>query len=691
MGAVAAEEGRVGSGGAVRPAIDYRSGSQHPGAHEAALRHRLGWFLLVRTALVTLFLVVAAWVYGPQKMSGPDPRLGLIAVGYGVTAISAMVLPRMRRLTMFAGVQVAVDLVLVSLVILATGGLVSPLAVLYNVVILNTALLGLGRGITATAGAAAIIYGTLMAALVSSAPGEMALAPHAVSHTTIILSFFAIAGLARYLTVQLAAAEGMLAARQEDLGRIEVLQQLVANAVDNGLVVTDGSGRVISANPTAAEILGLPNGGAGPTLDSLLPGAGALEPDREASDLAISDGGDSQRQLRVKVGTVTDTFHHAIGRIYVIQDVTTVRDLEARLREQEQLEAYADTVRTRSESALTIFEGLVGESEPMRRVFSLVEKVAPSDSTVLITGESGTGKELVARAIHNRSQRAGRDFVPVNCGAIPDTLIESELFGHVRGAFTGAIADRPGLFRQAHRGTIFLDEIGELPLAMQVRLLRVLQDRQIVPVGGTAAINVDVRVVAATNRDLERQVAEGKFREDLYYRLNVIRIETPSLRARPEDIPLVLVHLLRSCSERHGKTVERVSPRTLRTLCNYSYPGNVRELENIIDHAITLCEGDALTEQDLPAHLLAQHDAPTAPEPETPAAPVFTEGCNLDDQLATYEKDMLLAALERAGGVRKRAAELLGIKYRSLRHRLSKYGLAAGDDDDFDLGPGALH
>ncbi len=327
----------------------------------------------------------------------------------------------------------------------------------------------------------------------------------------------------------------------------------------------------------------------------------------------------------------------------------------------------------------------------MRRVFGLVEKVAATESTVLITGESGTGKELVARAIHHRSDRADREFVPVNCGAIPDTLIESELFGHVRGAFTGAVSDRPGLFRQAHKGTIFLDEIGELPLPMQVRLLRVLQDRQLVPVGGTTSVSVDVRVVAATNRDLERLVAEGRFREDLYYRLNVIRIETPSLRARPEDIPLLLVHLLRTCSARHGKSIERVSPRTLRTLCTYAYPGNVRELENVIDHAITLCEGDALTEQDLPAHLTAMPDAPPPSESEAPAAPVFEAGCNLDEQLATYEKDMLLAALDRAGGVRKRAAELLGIKYRSLRHRLSKYGLASADDEDLDFGSGQLH
>ncbi|HEY5933898.1 MAG TPA: sigma 54-interacting transcriptional regulator, partial [Kofleriaceae bacterium] len=418
MGSVPAEEGPPGPRGASRP----------PHAH--ALRRRLGWFLVVRTALVTLFLAGAAWVYGPQEAAGPDPRLGLIALGYGVTAISSLLLPRVRHILLFAGAQVAVDLVLVTLVILATGGLASPLAVLYNVVILNTALLGLGRGIVATAGAAAVIYGTMMAALVAIAPGELDLAPHAISHSTIILSFFAIAGLARYLTSQLATAESLLAARQEDLGRIEVLQQLVANAVDNGLVVTDASGRIISANPTAAEILGVAPGTTGIPLDGLLPGASGLPVDGPATEIAVDNGGDAPHRLRIKVGTVTDTFHHSIGRIYVISDITTVRDLEARLREQEQLEAYADAVHASSDTPVTIFEGLVGESEPMRRVFGLIQKVAPSDSTVLVTGESGTGKELIARALHRRSPRVDREFVPVNCGAIPETLIESELFGH---------------------------------------------------------------------------------------------------------------------------------------------------------------------------------------------------------------------------------------------------------------------
>ena len=650
---------------------------------DTVLRRRLGWFLLIRLGLVTFFLGVAALVYRPYAAAGPDPILGLIALGYGVTGISGLLLARVRHLRLFAGTQIAVDLALVSLVMLVTGGIESPLAVLYNLVILGAAFLRLGPGITATAAAAAVVYGSLMTALAAAAPADLPIAEYVVTHSMIVASFLVIAALARYLTAQLAAAERLLEERQAELGRIEALQVLVANTLDHGLVVTDGAGRITSANPTAAEILGVDAGRVlGTPLESILAGVSAIPLDGTPTEFTLADE-DPARVVRAKVAAVSDTFQHPIGRIYVLQDVTTVRDMESRLREQDTIDAYTRAVGT--DAPIAAFEGLIGESEPMRRVYALIAKVAPSDSTVLITGESGTGKELVAHALHRLSPRKGREFVVVNCGAIPETLIESELFGHVRGAFTGAVADRPGLFRQAHGGTIFLDEVGELPPAMQVRLLRVLQDHQVVPVGGTTPFIADVRVVAATNRDLERSVATGQFREDLYYRLNVIRIETPALRARPEDIPLLLMHLLRTSSARHGKQVERLSPRTMRALVSHGYPGNVRELENVVDHAVTLCEGDALTEHDLPAQFQA------APEPPPPAAvppaapapalvPVLAPGLCLDDQLATYEKDMLLAALDRTGGVRKHAAELLGIKYRSLRHRLAKYGLALADE-----------
>jgi len=651
------------------------------------LRARLGWFLLVRLLLVSAFFASAALVYiGERTDTGLDTHLGLIVVGYGVTAVSGLLLSRVQRIVLYTAVQIGVDLVLVSSVIVLTGSLETPLPVLYNMIILNAALLRLGRGITLTAVAAALAY-TAVIAIVTTLTGHGHPLDHVFIHVTNVLSFFAIGTLARYLTTQLNAAERLLDQQQHELRRIEDLHRLVANTVDHGLVVTDGSGRITSTNPSAVEIFGIDLATAlGASLSSLLPDAVALPGDAEAVEFAIGEAS-ARRVLQMKAATVTDAYQHAVARVYVVHDVTTVREMESRLREHEAIEAYASSVQPLGDAAVTTFEGLVGESDVMRRLFAMIEKIAPTDSTVLITGESGTGKELVARAVHARSPRVRREFVAVNCGAVPETLIESEFFGHVRGAFTGAIADRPGLFRQASGGTIFLYEIGELSPSLQVRLLRVLQDRQIVPVGGTTAIAADVRVIAATNRDLEKLVATGQFREDLYYRLNVIRLETPSLRERPEDIPILLLHLLRNSSARHGKAIAKLSPRTMRTLATYAYPGNIRELENIVDHAVTLCDGDLLTEHDLPAHILAHEErasAPPRPDPEPAASPLFTEGRSLDDQLETYEKDMLLAALDRAGGVRKRAAELLGIKYRSLRHRLAKYGLMVGDDEELD-------
>src|SRR6185369_17124387 len=241
----------------------------------------------------------------------------------------------------------------------------------------------------------------------------------------------------------------------------------------------------------------------------------------------------------------------------------------------------------------------------MARIRSVIERVAHSDTTLLITGESGTGKEIVARALHARSGRRDKRFVAINCGAIPEHLIESELFGHVRGAFTGAVADRPGCFRAADGGTLFLDEIGELPLHLQVKLLRVLQERTFRPVGSETNVAVDVRIIAATNRDLAAKVQGGTFREDLYYRLNVITIDLPPLRDRREDIPLLVRHFLRQFSGLHGRHVARFSVAAGRALLQHHYPGNIRELENIVEHAVALCEDDTATEDHLPPYLLA--------------------------------------------------------------------------------------
>ncbi len=317
------------------------------------------------------------------------------------------------------------------------------------------------------------------------------------------------------------------------------------------------------------------------------------------------------------------------------------------------------------------FGNIIGQSPKMLEVYSLLEKVAPTKTNILITGESGTGKELVAKAIHYNSPRRDKPFVTLNCGAIPESLIESELFGHMKGAFTDAISTKKGLFEVADEGTIFLDEISELPLMMQVKLLRVIQDKEFKRVGGTEDIRVDVRIISATNKDLEEAVREKRFREDLFYRLNVIQIKLPPLRERKEDIPLLAHHFLKKYSEELGKSITRISPEALQFLMNYDFPGNVRELQNIIERAVALETGSELSLQNLSSYLENQLPAKRSPfEIELPE-----EGIDLEKVVADLEKMLLLKALDRAKGVKKKAAELLNINFRSMRYRLEKYGL----------------
>lgn len=326
------------------------------------------------------------------------------------------------------------------------------------------------------------------------------------------------------------------------------------------------------------------------------------------------------------------------------------------------------------------FENLIGKSQAMQGVFDLSRRVASTKSNVLITGESGTGKELVARALHTASDRASGPLVAINCGAIPESLLEAELFGHVRGAFTGAVSDADGVFLAAHGGTLVLDEIGELPLSLQPKLLRALQERRIRPVGASRDRAVDVRLVAITNRDLQEEVAEGRFRQDLFYRLNVIQIEIPPLRDRRADIPLLVHHFVRRVALEQNKLIEGIAPEAMQALLHYAFPGNVRELENLVERGVALAPGPILTPEEL-APPASSSPSPTSPlstsglgtAPESPLVP--PEGLLLDDVLAAVERRYLESALSRANGVRKDAARLLGITLRSLRYRLDKLGI----------------
>jgi len=308
-------------------------------------------------------------------------------------------------------------------------------------------------------------------------------------------------------------------------------------------------------------------------------------------------------------------------------------------------------------------EGIIGDSGRMQEVLSLVRRVAPSDATVLIRGESGTGKELIANALHHASPRAAGPLVKVNCAALAESLLEAELFGHEKGAFTGAVAARKGRFELADGGSVFLDEIGDLPSHLQVKLLRVLQEREFERVGSSRPIKVDVRLLAATHRDLEALVREGRFREDLYYRINVVTIVLPPLRERREDLPPLIEHFLRVFAGKNGKTVRGLTREAREMLLRYDYPGNIRELENLIERAVVLTRDDVIGVEDLPLSLEA-------------AAPASGEEAGLIAAVEGLERRMIREALATADGTQTRAAELLGISERVLRYKLKKYGLS---------------
>jgi two-component system response regulator PilR (NtrC family) len=356
---------------------------------------------------------------------------------------------------------------------------------------------------------------------------------------------------------------------------------------------------------------------------------------------------------------------------FKVDEVSLVIDraLERRSLARENL-ALRDEIKGRYK-----LDRLLGKSPPMQRVFDTLRKAGPGRASVLLIGESGTGKELAARALHELSQRADRPFVAINCGAIPETLLESELFGHVKGSFTGAHVDKQGLFEAAHSGTLLLDEVAELPVAMQVKLLRVLQERKVKPVGGVAEREVDVRIVAATNRDLETEVEKGTFRQDLFYRLDVIRLRLPPLRERREDIPLLVDHFLRKFSAEHGRKVAGVDPEAMQALMAYHFPGNVRELENLIERAVILAPGDRLTLDAFPT--LGGLSAATPSLSNVPFVP--ESGLDLERVVEDFERSIIISALERTGGNRTEAARLLSVSFRSLRYRLSKLGITGAD------------
>ncbi len=336
--------------------------------------------------------------------------------------------------------------------------------------------------------------------------------------------------------------------------------------------------------------------------------------------------------------------------------------------ERERLKEELRALKSENNAGAEAFCGLVGHNQAMLALQQQIERVSSLKTTVLIRGESGTGKELVARALHTSGIRQGKPFVAINCGAIPENMLESELFGHVKGAFTGAINDKAGLFELAHAGTLFLDEVGEMPLSLQVKLLRVLQEGEVRRIGAEYTRHVDVRIVSATAKDLQAEVSAGRFREDLLFRLNVFTLALPPLRDRMDDLPLLVQHFIRSCAKRLGlEAVPRMQPEAMRQLLSYGWPGNVRELENVIERALLFCEGNTITPQDLSfgeAGILAGQQADQS-----------SENLSIKQAERTLEIDLIRKALLKTGGNRTHAAKILEISHRALLYKLKEYQL----------------
>jgi two-component system response regulator PilR (NtrC family) len=659
------------------------------------LTEKIRWLLLLRVVILSFFLGATALFHFLGAAGDISYLFGLsvpLIIAYIISIGSAILFPRIYNLRPFAHAQVWFDVVLITGIIWITGDFASPFPFLYNLAVMNGAILLFYRGAFLTAGCSSVCYIALLVWSRYPNPGN-ALALSWSTLMPIVLSigsFFVIAWLSGFLTNKLRETQKLLKEKQIDYQELGAFKDALLQGIGSGVAITDQDGRINYFNHQAQALTSLDEATVkGKRLDQIFPGLSYdFQRNRHAGNVMTDElpfvpSQGAQKQVRLTLAPLSNASEQLIGFVAIFQDITKQKQIEEKVRLEEELRRAREVDLRQNaveiENSEFHFEGVIGKNGGIEKIYQLIRKVAASNTNILISGESGTGKELVARAIHLNGPRKNRPFVGVNCGAIPESLIESELFGHVRGAFTGAVSDHAGLFKQADQGTIFLDEVGELPLHLQVKLLRVLQEKSFTPVGGSKPLKVDVRVISATNRDLRKELEGGRFREDLFYRLNVVQMVLPPLRSRREDIPTLSHYFLRKFADSHNKKVEEISSGALMHLVNYSYPGNVRELENIIEHAVAVTAKNILTEDDLPQHVKGIPIAEDADifEKTTPGGPehFFEKGLSLDTELETHEKCILLGALKRANGVQKKAAEILGINYRSLRHRLEKYDL----------------
>lgn len=594
-----------------------------------------------------------------------------------------------RLLTLSA----AGTLVVVGLVYF-TGGPISPLLVLFLPLVMAPSLLGARAYGLAFAAVNTLAYSALYYLLwrgilpswdglaIQTPKGGVGFQILGLASGMVLVSV-----LSSYLAGKLKRSHQQVQESIRSISKLASEQAALMNQLPEGVITVDSSGAITSINQAAATMLGVNRPETERYQFNELMRAVPSETVAKAMLEATSGSsqelswkeaqGGAERVLLLNVRSVLNDEGAQSGLLYTIQNLTELRSIESKLADQEKMARLLSERGATTSKSTPKFAAFVGESPVMKKVYNLISRVGPTDATVMVVGESGTGKELVAKAIHSVSGRGSGPFVAVNCGAIPAELIESELFGHKKGSFTGADSDSTGLFRHANGGTIFLDEIGELPLQMQAKLLRVIQEKSVRPVGDTRDIPIDVRIVAATNRNLKREIEGGRFREDLYYRLNVIAINLPPLRDRREDLPVLIDSILRKLVPNGRAPI--IPSATLDLLLSHDYPGNVRELENILERAVVL-GGEVILPEHLPESMKLEQKAQAVAGIANETKIILTEEniqfpINLDELLSKIERRYLEGALSQTKGAKKRAAELLGMNFRSFRYRLEKFGM----------------
>jgi two-component system response regulator PilR (NtrC family) len=658
-----------------------------PFSDTAPEKRILHLFLLLRLVMVGFFVALHSGYFIGESLE-IDFSVRIFFFLVVLISISQLILlNRFSFIKILGGLQLSVDIILLTYVLALTQNTSS--FSFYLILIICASLVTNSFSALLIAALSGICYALLMNGAFFLESGNKG---DGVGAGQILISYFALICAALVSAMYAKGRERLhdsLQKQHQELKKVTTNQMQLMNSLAEGVITVDIHSAITGINDAAKAILGIssyePDRIVGENITSALSSVGAdstqlmtaLQSDGSC-EMRIRGSENSESVLRcTSLNLHTDTAEDG-GRVLFFSDVSELKNIESRLEFHEKMTRLFSEL-DRGETDDTISSSiLIGKSVQMQEIHGIISKLGPSDAPALILGESGTGKEVVAKSLHASSHRNNKPFIPVNCGAIPESLIESELFGHVKGAFTGADREVIGLFREAEGGTLFLDEVGELPLHLQAKLLRVLQDKTVRPVGGLREIPINVRIIAATNRNLKEEVKAGTFREDLYYRLRVVEIPIPPLRSRRDDIPLLIAHFLDKdgFSPSDGSSV---SPEALSLLMNYDYPGNIRELENILSRGRVL-GGGAILPENLPDEVRYSETSSLSSlrkgreDPGSLSLKIKVP-VQLEELLEGIEKEYLMEALSMSDGVKKEASRLLGLNFRSFRYRLKKYGI----------------